>query len=547
MNGTLRCIRNGWLLAAQCAVLSGAVSGADPRIQSVFPPVIAPGKSVEITIRGKDIQTATGLWFPDGDVQVRSLRVESAPEELVRAEVMLSPGTSGDLRKFRIATRIGVSNEWELQVADAPVITEPAGVLREFPALLAGVIARRGEVNSYRVSAQAGQVLSFEARAGARGFDPVLTLAEKSGSWFDSERINVLASNDEPLYFPGLSTDARITHRFAKGGEYLLRVGSFSGQGGPESTYTLRISPGELPAVSLHPRLADAWEERQFTRPVPMPNMAARAIQDGPPSKPESFRAAAEGSAEIPVFAPPGVIEGRITTPGEAHLIRLRIEKAQDLAIEVETPEATMPRFNPVIRLMEPGGQEVVTNVYTKRNNNGLYMMKMIQAKTTFSLAAPGLYTLQIRDITTDRAGADFRYRVLVRPRFPHIGKIACTTDHVNLRPGETKPISIIMDREEEFNGVVSFTAENLPPGVTLLPALEKPPDRPPLPNGGKLERYIASPQSASLLLIAAPGAATTKEPIRVRLLARPIGNGKLREAIPAGEFPMMIVAGEVK
>jgi hypothetical protein len=32
------------------------------------------------------------------------------------------------------------------------------------------------------------------------------------------------------------------------------------------------------------------------------------------------------------------------------------------------------------VRLIAPGGGEVVTNVYTKRNNNGLYMMKMIQA-----------------------------------------------------------------------------------------------------------------------------------------------------------------------
>ena len=97
----------------------------------------------------------------------------------------------------------------------------------------------------------------------------------------------------------------------------------------------------------------------------------------------------------------PGVVEGRIARPGEAHSIRVKIDKAQDIAFEVETPEATLPRFNPVIRLIEPGGREIATDVYTKLNNNGLYMMKMIRAKTTLSLGAPGDYTMQIRDITT--------------------------------------------------------------------------------------------------------------------------------------------------
>ena len=69
-----------------------------------------------------------------------------------------------------------------------------------------------------------------------------------------------------------------------------------------------------------------------------------------------------------------------------------------------------MPRFNPILRVLEPGGAEIVTNVHTKLNNNGLYMMKMIQAKTTVSLRNPGEYILEIRDITTDCSGDDFAY-----------------------------------------------------------------------------------------------------------------------------------------
>jgi hypothetical protein len=59
-----------------------------------------------------------------------------------------------------------------------------------------------------------------------------------------------------------------------------------------------------------------------------------------------------------------------IGQPGDTDAIRVKIERAQDIAFEVETPEATMPRFNPVVRLLEPGGREIATDVYTNLNNN---------------------------------------------------------------------------------------------------------------------------------------------------------------------------------
>ncbi|HTF64591.1 MAG TPA: hypothetical protein VK638_18065, partial [Edaphobacter sp.] len=249
------------------------------------------------------------------------------------------------------------------------------------------------------------------------------------------------------------------------------------------------------------------------------------------------------GAATVPVMTPPGVVEGRIETPGEAHVIQLRLDKAQDLAIEIETPQATMPRFNPIVRLTESGGNEIVTNVYTKLNNNGLYMMKMIQPKTAFTMSAPGVYTLQIRDITTDRGGADFAYRVLVRPQIPHIGKLTSSADHLNLQAGETRTLTVTLDREEEFAGVVALEAEGLPAGVVAVAAMEKPADRPPLPNAGKVERYIPKPQTASLLLVTSPDAPPSNDPVVVRVIARPVVKGKLGNPIRVGEIPVMVTA----
>ena len=63
------------------------------------------------------------------------------------------------------------------------------------------------------------------------------------------------------------------------------------------------------------------------------------------------------------------------------------------------------------------------------------------------------------------------------------------------------------IDREEGFRGYVTVDVEGLPAGVTALPALENPEDKPPLPNGGRLERYTPKEQRTTVMLIAAPDA----------------------------------------
>ena len=534
-------------IAAILTIVPGfcAEPSTELKITSVYPFAIQLGKTREAAIRGRNLKEARALWFPKSGILARVL---DATDDLLRVELTVDSGAFIGKHAFRVVTPAGVSNEIELAVSGAIPILEsvPDQPVSHFPVSIAGRIAQAGAVNTYPISVEAGQTITFEVQSGFRGFDPSVAIADQSGSWFDSQRMNRIAFNDEPLFFPGLSTNARLVHRFERGGRYLVQVGSASGQGTPDYVYELRMTPGVTPAPVLHPQWTGGWEERQFTRAMGsnwMAQIAARGAEGPVPKDPESFRAVKEGAATVPVMTPPGVIEGRIEKPGEAHVIQVKVDKAQDLAVEIETPEATMPRFNPVIRLTESNGNEIVTDVYTKLNNNGLYMMKMIQAKTTFSVSAPGTYTLQIRDITTDRAGNDFSYRVLVRPQIPHVGKLTCSDDRLNLQAGATKTLTVTAEREEEFGGVLALYAENLPAGVTAIPAMEKPVERPPLPNGGRLERYTPKPQTSSLLLVTSPDAPASDLPILVHVTARPVVNGRLGNPIPVGDLPVMVVA----
>ena len=138
---------------------------------------------------------------------------------------------------------------------------------------------------------------------------------------------------------------------------------------------------------------------------------------------------------------------------------------------------------------------------------------------------------------------SDFRYRILIRPQIPHVGNIEIAEDHINLETGATHPITVTVDREEGFTGYVTVDVEGLPAGVTVLPALEDHEEPPPLPNGGRLERYVAKPQRTAVVLAAADNAQLTGMPVHIRVIARPMRDGHLLAPIPAKEILLMVVS----
>jgi hypothetical protein len=538
-----------WLMLA--LTLSGVAAtgnkkpAPEPQVTSLYPMGGQRGSSFQAVIRGTELQGARALLFEDGSVTGRL--IENAGN-LLKVEFSAAPGATLGWHKFWVVTPAGITGEAAMRVVDEPVVEKADRIhpARRFPIVVNGRIQEPGSADDYWVEAQAGETLTMEAVSGSPRFDPSLTLFEPSGSWFDPSRLNRIAFNDEPLYFPGLSTDSQLVWRFARGGEYCIQVKGFAGQGGPDDVYQLRISPGVARAPTLHPKFESHWEERQFTRALTkdrLEQLAKRGGLDAQLSSPEIFRGTPEGSSQSPIVTLPAIIEGRLTRPGEAHLVRLKIDKPEDLAIELETPEATRPRFNPIIRLLDASGREVVTDVYNRVNNNSLQVMKMIEPKTVFGLRAPGEYTIQIHDVATDYANDDFAYRVLVRRQIAHAGNVEVQPDHMNLARGGSKPVTVSIDREEGFTGMVTVSVKGLPEGVAAVPALADQDDKPLLENAGKRERYFARRQLATVMLVAGQGASTTQMPVPARVEVSVVsGGGKLRPPIMVKDIRVMVV-----
>ena len=100
-------------------------------------------------------------------------------------------------------------------------------------------------MDAFWLRCAAGQTFTFAAKSGHSSMDPSLALYRRAPSWLDPNHMEQIAYNDEPLFFPGLSTDAHLVHTFRKAGKYCVKVQSSTGQGSADAVYQLRI-PLEL-------------------------------------------------------------------------------------------------------------------------------------------------------------------------------------------------------------------------------------------------------------------------------------------------------------
>ncbi len=536
----------------------------EPRVYSVYPLGDRPGSTYEATVRGVTLREAQAIWFESASIHARVDRTghdpesdphASTPTDFVTIHVTIDSAAKPGSYPFRVVTKQGVSNAISMRISGDRTVLEPEALtgdpdhaprLSDFPLVVNGRIAKKGEVDYYWIDARPGQEMSFEAVSGFSGFDPSLAILEPSGSWFDPNRLNRVAFNDEPLYYPDFSTDAMLVHRFERGGRYLVSLTSFEGQGSPNNVYQLRISLGRCAAPLLHALSKPGWQEHTFTRHFAS-DWLDRLRERGDPLKPQealqTFTAVKESATSLPMMKVPGIVEGVVSEPGETQKIAFRVEGAQDLVLEVETPDATVPLFNPVVRVLDSAGREVVTNIYTQLNNCGGFMMKTAQPKTVSSFHGDGNYTLEVHDITTDSAGPSFAFRVLIRPLVPHVGKVELEQERVNLQPGAAKPLSVTIEREESYSGLVALSAEGLPPGVQAVAGSEPEEEKPPLMNGGKVDRYFPKRQKSVLLLTAAPDAPLTAMPQMARVVVRPLVEGKVAPPVATELVPVMVVA----
>jgi len=170
-------------------------------------------------------------------------------------------------------------------------------------------------------------------------------------------------------------------------------------------------------------------------------------------------------------------------------------------------------------------------------------LTKSMQAKTILALRDTGDYTLEIRDATADLAGADFQYRVQLRPQVPHVGQVRVDGDALNVVQGQAKTIHVSFDREEGYRGALMVAPEALPAGISALAGADFEEERDPPPTSGKRERYAPHTERLVLVVIAAADAPVSTLPNDLRLVVRPLVDGKPGEVLFTKTYPIMVLA----
>ncbi len=556
---------SGSLILAACCTALSAAPPAPPKAESIFPLGANPGVTFEAVIRGSALKGAYAIWFEQPGATAKVIAVDAEPgsgdakrkpADLLRVEVQVDPAVKGSSRSFRVLTPGGVSNSMRLFVHSEPSLPESANPhdlptqaqpLPNLPVAVQGKIAQVGEVDFYSFRATAGEELTF-ITTSSNALDPGLAIYKPGGSWFDPGRPTRLAFTDEPVSYPDLSTEAVLTYRFKEAGEYFVRVNGFWGHGGAGQEYVLRVMRGAAPQHADEPG-ESRWTERKWTRGLSadrMRDLSARALPSlAAAAQPIPMVDADAEPTAVPVEPPkiqlPAMVTGSIERPGDIDRVRFSVKEGDRIALEIETPEKTLPLLNPYLRIVDAEGVEAFTNVLSLLNSNS-NVSKQIHPKTQYTFPRAGDFTLEIRDITASYGDTRMKYKVLVRPQVPHLGEVKVNVDCLNLEAGKAQKVSIVTDQEEGFDGYVILSMEGLPEGVRAVPATEVDPDSPPQQSMGKRERFTTKNQKATLVLAPEASAPATRMPVMGRIYAQPVVKGELGTRFLVKEIPVMVV-----
>jgi hypothetical protein len=579
-----------------------------PTVTSIFPLGGRRGSHFDAIFRGENLEGAYAVWFdcPAIKASIKSVRdLKSVTEDdqdgsspvkseskkpdkkLYEVAIKIEVDRSAALgaHAVRLATPKGASgalwflvdSEPSVLETDRPHATFPEAQAVDIPVVVNGTLAR-ADLDSYSFEAAAGQELQIEVRTTnlpdqTVSADPQLVLYQPSGSWFDPNRGMQLEVTDLWRPPPGEMTQTtahrlpRVRHVFQEAGRYIAGVSTVDGLGGPDYSYQLRIVPVERsqskererwgPLVSAHMPGPVLWKRRNFITEITsdrLDNLEARTVSTSTPKsmvtrvaehEPNDNQAQA---LDVPV---PAIIDGTIGQPRDVDWFSFQVKAGERLAFEIESPYVPVPFFNPRLTIFNQDGQELANNIYRSLGGDGDDWIKTPMPKTMYTFDKAGTYRFQIRDLTSRAGGADFAYRIMVRPQVPHVGEVVAKgVDRIHLVAGESRSITLAVELEEGFDGEVAVSVEDLPPGVSAVTGLSASDkgNTPSVKVGDQIhmERHLPQPRSVTIMFMTDIGAPPTGTPHPVRVVARPVLKGKPGRALPCQEI-LLTVSGREK
>jgi hypothetical protein len=391
-----------------------------------------------------------------------------------------------------------------------------------------------GSTDSYRFHALKGQKIVIAAMTRALipymsdavpgWFQAALTLTDAKG--------RELASADHFRF----QQEPVIEEEIAEEGDYTLTVRDALNRGREDFVY--RIAMGELPyATGIFPlggksgaRIkvdTTGWNlpSTHFTTALSAPGLhelsaaeknwnAINSVAFLVDTLPETIeKHQAPGAAHARRIKLPQIVNGRIEHPGDVHFFRIDAQAGEEMVAEVEARRLGSP-LDSALTLTDAHGKQLAFNDDFEDKGEAL-LTHQADSRLLYRFPAKGTYFLQLAD-TEQNGGADFAYRLRIshpRPDF----EVRVAPASINLRPGRTIPIDVLLLRRDGFSGAVTLRIKDGPPGLVL--------------GGGTIP---ANTDMSRITLTAPPVAIAEPQKLVLEAEAQIGGKAVLHEIIPA-------------
>jgi hypothetical protein len=499
-----------------------------PSVQSIAPVGVQAGGTVDVTVRGNDLEGVNTLWFDHPGLRAFHLKGTTF-------RVVCATGTPVGHHDVRAVGTYGVSNPRTLVVGDRPVVaeTEPNNAPEKANAVavnsvVCGEAGAATDVDCFAFEAKKGQrlLLDLEGERVDSKLDATLRLLDPQGRELAESR-------------DAIGADPFLDVTVPADGRYVVKVHDVIYRGSNEHPYRLTITDGpHLDAVV--PAVARPGEETTFTlygrnlggEPAPgvlvdgQP-LEKTAVTITPPASCEAeadcptrgfvlspganrrgfeYTLTTPAGTSNPVFIAlandpvvverepnddgkhaqevnaPCEISGGFGAPGDLDVYRFRAKKGDIFWIEASAERigsAADPTFT-VQKVNDKGeAQDLATGDDTpERGDPTRFPTITVDAAVRWAAPDDGTYQVSISDLyASQRGDVRLAYRLSLRPERPDFALFLLPDsqnqpDALTLHAGGRAMAFVLAVRSDGFNGPIRVEAVDLPPGVRCEPVV---------------------------------------------------------------------------
>ena len=505
-----------------------AYAQVQPTLTTVFPQGGQQGRSVEVTLTGTNLGTATAVWF-SGKGITAEIKEKTGQAAVVFNGVGVSGSIPSDaqlvalltiasdaplgIQEIRAVTPYGVSNAGSFVVGNLREIVEEETAASEsetastletdwlaLPVTVNGTIASIDDEDSFTFQLKKDTRLICEVAAQQIGslLDSYLVLRDANGTQVANSGLG--NAFDSVLDYTALETGKYTLHirdiRY-KGGDgyaYRLSIGELpyletifplGGQRGTENTVTvtganlemvesIQVSIGaETPAGEQSLRVQTPSGLATNSHPFAIGNWAEMA---------ETEPNNTTGNATAVMT--PITLNGKIDKSSDVDYFSFEIEEPQHLVFEVEANKLSS-NLDALLTLYGPGKPMEASEEMAWNDNKEQVLMVnddgiTADARIDWNFEEAGKYSVAIRDLN-NQGGEAYPYRLNIRPLEPDcelsvvaldLRNQATALDNPRVSRGSSVTLQVDVTRLDQFVGPIRLLCPDLPKTFDVSPTI---------------------------------------------------------------------------